>query len=316
MQYIPSVRGLRAFEAAGRSLSFVHAAQELNVTPGAISRQIQSLEAYLGAALFTRGHKRVELTPLGRDYLAGIAAPLERVAAATARIREQANAGPGDAAISVCAYPTFAIRWLIPRWSKFYDRRPDIDLRLTTTLNPADFERDDYDLAILVAAEDTRLGDQRSGGQRSRGLNRHKLLDVNVFPVCSPALAANIRTTDDLARQTLIHSAPRPRDWRRWLDAVGASGVDTGKGLHFESLNLGLHAAIEGIGVAMGIDALIADDLRSGRLVRPFADTPHDAAWRSGSPFHIVYPAEKASNPKLTAFRDWLLDEAGADGVK
>jgi LysR family glycine cleavage system transcriptional activator len=311
MQYIPSVSGLRAFEAAGRSLSFVHAARELNVTPGAISRQIQSLEAYLGAALFTRSHKRVELTPLGRDYLADIAAPLERVAAATARIRERANAGPGDAAISVCAYPTFAIRWLIPRWSKFYDQRPDIDLRLTTTLNPADFERDDYDLAILVAAENTR-----SAGQRNGGLNRHKLLDVNVFPVCSPALAADIHTTDDLAPHTLIHSAPRPQDWRRWLDTAGASGVDTSQGLHFESLNLALHAAIEGIGVAIGIDVLIRDDLRSGRLVRPFAETAHDAAWRSGSPFHIVYPTEKASNPKLTAFRDWLLDEAGAEGVK
>jgi LysR family transcriptional regulator, glycine cleavage system transcriptional activator len=313
MRHIPSATGLRAFEAAARSMSFVHAARELNVTPGAVSRQIQSLEVYLGADLFTRRHKQVDLTPLGRDYLADIAAPLERVAAATARIRDRAAVGTGAAAISICAYPTFAIRWLIPRWSRFYDRRPDIDLRLTTTLNPVDFERDDYDLAIVVAVENAR---HRGLTQNKPGLIQHKLLDVDVFPVCSPAVAADIHTPDDLARCTLIHSAPRPGDWRRWLDTVGETGVDANGGLHFESLNLALHAAIEDIGVAMGIDALIGEELRQGRLVRPFGDPRYGAAWRSGSPFHIVYPTEKASNPKLTAFRDWLLDEAGAVGVK
>jgi LysR family transcriptional regulator, glycine cleavage system transcriptional activator len=283
-------------------MSFVHAARVLNVTPGAISRQIQSLESYLGAPLFTRLHKRVELTPLGRDYLAEIAAPLERIAASTARIRDRANEGAGAATLSVCAYPTFAIRWLIPRWSRFYDHRPDIDLRLTTTLNTVDFDRDDYDLAILVAPRDAN----------TRGLTYQKLVEVDVFPVCSPKIAESLKSMEDLRRHTMIHNAPRPTDWRRWLDAVGAEDQESSGGLQFETLNMALHAAIEGIGVAIGVEALIGEEVRQGRLVRPFADPPLSAVRRSDSPFQIVYPAAKAQNPKLIAFCDWMLDETAA----
>ena len=287
-------------------MSFVHAARVLNVTPGAISRQIQSLESYLGAPLFIRLHKRVELTPLGRDYLADIAAPLERIAASTARIRDRANQNADTAALSVCAYPTFAIRWLIPRWSRFYDHRPDIDLRLTTTLNPVDFDRDDYDLAILVAPRDAN----------TRGLTFRKLVEVDVFPVCSPKIAASLTSLDDLRQHTMVHNTPRPTDWRRWLDSVGAEEMETSGGLRFETLNMALHAAIEGIGVAIGVEALIGDELRQGRLVRPFTNPPLSAVRRSDSPFQIVHPTAKAQNPKLIAFCDWMLDEAAAAGVK
>jgi LysR family transcriptional regulator, glycine cleavage system transcriptional activator len=289
-----------AFEAAGHNLSFVHAARVLNVTPGAISRQIQSLESYLGAPLFIRRHKWVELTPLGRDYLADIAAPLERITAATARIRDRAHEGSSVSALSICAYPTFAIRWLIPRWSRFYDHRPDIDLRLTTTLNPVDFNRDDYDLAILVAPENAN----------TRGMVFRKLINVDTFPVCSPKIAQTLRSIDDLQNHTMIHDGPRPTDWRRWLDAVGAEAIDASQGLRFETLNMALHAAIEGIGVAIGVEALIGDELRQGRLVRPFANATFPATRRSNSPFQIVYPSAKAANPNLTAFCDWMLDEA------
>ncbi len=292
MSDFPSVSGLRAFEAAARHLSFLHAARELNVTPGAVSRQIQALEEYLGAALFQRHHKRVELTPLGRDYIAEIRAPLLRIGTATKRIR----GGTGtQGAISICVYPTFAIRWLVPRWGRFYNRHPEIDVRLTTSLNPVDFTRDDYDLAVRVGEIDANWGRLRA----------HKLIDIEVFPVCSPDLAKKIRKPKDLAQQTLIHGAPRPEDWRLWLKKADVSLIDPEQGLRFESLNLCIQAAIEGIGVAMGIKGLIEDDLAQGRLVRLF-----DISRQSGRPFHLVYPQARENDLKLISFRDWVLEEA------
>ena len=296
MPNIPSTNALLAFRAAAQHLSFLQAAQDRNVTPGAISRQIQSLEQLLGTRLFLRRHKRVELTPQGRDYLAEIATPLDHLAAATARIQGEQSNG----AISICAYPTFAIRWLLPRWGRFYDRYPEIDVRLTTSLNPVDFNRDDYDLAIEVLAE----------GARPPGVHSRELMSVDTFPVCSPALAKRIREPGDLARQTLLHSTPRPTDWRRWLTAAGQPGLNGARDLRFESLNLAIQAAIEGIGVAIGIEALLQDDLQQGRLVRLF-----ETQRRSEHPFQIVYPAGKARDVRLIAFRDWLLEEANSRGA-
>lgn len=288
---LPAVTSLVAFEAAARALSFVVVARELHVTPGAVSRQIQALEEHLGARLFVRHHRRVELTPLGREYLTEIGPALDRIAAVTARLRGTSR----REAISICAYPTFAIRWLLPRWGRFYDRCPEIDVRLTTSLSPVDFARDDYDLAIQVLPE----------GRPLAGLRSEKLVDVVLFPVCSPALARKLARPEDLARQPLVHSAPRPLDWPRWLEEAGVTGVDATRGLRFESLNLAIHAAIEGLGVAMGVEALICDDLQQGRLVRPFAK-----ARRSRQPFHLVHPEARGSEPRVSAFRAWLLEEA------
>ncbi len=263
------------------------------MTPGAISRQIQGLEELLGTRLFHRHHKRVELTAEGRDYLAEITTPLDHLAAATARLQGERERG----AISICAYPTFAIRWLLPRWGRFYDRHPEVDVRLTTSLNPVDFNRDDYDLAIQVLAADARPA----------GLRCHQFLAIDTFPVCSPRLAERIAKPEDLAQQTLIHSGPRPTDWRRWLTAAGLPTLNGARELRFESLNLAIQAAIEGIGVAIGIEALFKEELEQGRLVRLFKIDR-----RSGHPFQIVYPDDKAADPRLIAFRDWLLEEAAA----
>jgi LysR family glycine cleavage system transcriptional activator len=251
------MRALSAFEASARHLSFLQAAAELHVTPGAVSRQIQALESLLGRPLFVRHHKRVELTRTGRDYLEDIRAPLSRIGEATARVQ----GADAEAALSICAYPTFAIRWFIPRWGRFYDRNPGLDVRLTTSLTPVDFERDEYDLAIQVAETD------------------------------APPPG---------------HGEPRPRDWARWLETAGVEGVEAEKGLHFESLNLAIQAAIEGLGVAIGIEALVREDLAEGRLIQPFAPLR-----RSRRAMHLLYPEAKAANPNLRAFRDWLLGEVG-----
>ncbi|MFT6559102.1 LysR substrate-binding domain-containing protein [Sneathiella sp.] len=292
MLTIPSISGLRAFEASCRYLSFNQAAEELNVTPGAVSRQIHSLEQFLGKTLFHRHHKRIELTAVGRQYLAEINLPLEKISAATNRLRSE----PRRNVISICAYPTFAIRWLIPRWAALYDAFPDLDIQLTTSLNPADFDEQNFDISIDVMT----MGSSRKGCQID------KLLDVETYPVCSPELAKEITCFDDLNKVTLLHESPRPTDWQRWAAAANISSLDTSRGMNFESANMALHAAIEGLGVVIGIDALVQEDIKKGRLVKLFSVTRV-----SHFPFQLVTQNRTVMHPKLQAVRQWLLEQAG-----
>jgi LysR family glycine cleavage system transcriptional activator len=295
MNRFPSVKSLQAFEASARRLSFLHAAAELNVTPGAVSRQIQALESLLGRQLFVRYHRKVALTRAGREYLSDVRDPLAQIAAATARLRGDA----GENALSICTYPNVAMRWFIPRWAGFYDRHPSINLRLTTSLAPVDFARDEYEVAIQVLTE---------GEAPPAGLCAHKIMEVVTMPVCAPALAARLKRPEDLSHVTLLHGDPRPKDWERWLAAAGVTDIDAAKGPRFESLNLSVQAAMDGLGAAIGIEALVREDLAAGRLVRPFTQ-----ARRSRRPLYLVYPQAKEFDPKLVAFRDWLLKEAAAD---
>lgn len=285
---LPPLNAVRAFECAGRHLSFLQAAEELGVTPGAVSRQIKALEENLGILLFERGHRSIALTRQGSDYHREIRDALERIAAAS----ESARGAARRATVSICSHPTFAIRWLVPLWGRFYDRHPEIDLQLTTSLAGVDFDREPFDACVRV------------GDGRWRGCHSMKLTEVDLFPVCSPAIARQLQTPADLDHVTLLHSAPRPADWRRWLDQIGVSGVVAEHGPIFESLNLAFQAAIEGAGVAMAIGALVTDDLSSGRLVAPF-----EQVRRSGSPFWLVWPERNKQNLRLRAFINWLAAE-------
>lgn len=290
----PSMRSLLAFEAAARHSSVLRAAEELNVTPGAVSRQVQALERLLGVELFRRGHRQLTLTRPGEEFLALVRPPLQGIGAAIRRVRRARD----RATVSVCAYPTFAIRWFIPRWSRFYDRHPGIDVRLTTSLSPVAFEQDGYDMAIQV------MGD----GGPAPAFAAHRLVDVETTPVCTPQMAAQLRDPADLRSVVLIHSDPRPQDWPRWLESVGAPAVDAGRGPRFESLNLAFQAAIEGLGVAMGIASLVEADVAEGRLALPFP-----ALSRVGKPMRLVYPADRLRHEPVRIFRDWLLAEAGRE---
>lgn len=293
MPPLPPLNALKTFESAARHLSFAHAATELHVTPGAVSRQVKALEDWLGGALFQRRHRQVDLTPLGRSYLDAVSGPLARIAEAT----ERALAGRIGRPLAICSYPTFALRWLVPRWGRFYDRHPDIDIQLTTSLNPVDFERDPFDAAV-------RVGEV---GSTWPGLDTLPLADVVLSPVCSPALLDGprpLRTIDDLRHHTRLHGAPRPRDWERWFEAVGEAPVPAASELTFDTLNLVIEAAIAGLGVAIGIRALIADDLAAGRLVQPFPQ-----ARVSRRPFQLVWPKSHGDDPRLAAYLDWLRTE-------
>lgn len=291
---LPPLNALRTFEVAGRHSSFLDAANELSVTPGAVSRQVKALEAWLGAELFHREHKQVVLTPLGRTYLDAIGPPIEALSRATERVVRNED----DRPLAIYCYPTFALRWLVPRWRGFYDAHPEIDVQLTTSLRPVDFAKDDYDAAIMVG---DRLGDRAD-------LVAHKLADVELIPVCSPELAQGVdalRTPADLAQYTLLHNAPRPDDWARWLDNAKVDSVRPDTGPRFDSLNLSIQAAIAGVGVGIAIRALVEEELASGQLIQPFGP-----ARLSSRPFFLTYPAHRRNDPRLNAFANWLNNEA------
>lgn len=292
---LPPLTALRAFEAAGRLGSFQAAADALHVTPGAISRQIKALEAELGTALFRREHRRVVLTETGAEFWRDVATAFERLRDASARAAAPAR----RPVLAVTAFPTFAVRWLIPRWGRFNDRHPEIDLQLATSLATVDLHRDAVDAVV------------RMGAPTDPDLDSLLLAQVDLFPVANPDFvrdAGPIRDARDLEHLTLIHSAPRPLDWRRWLADAGAGNVEPERNLRFESLNLAFQAAIEGIGIAMGIEALVRADLEAGRLVGPV-----DHVRRSGRAFHLVWRRDRGRDPRLRAFVDWLADEVGAE---
>jgi len=287
---LPSLQALRAFDAAARRLHFTHAAQELSVTPGAVSRQIQVLEAELGVRLFDRHPRNVALTDEGKAYAVEVAGALDRLELATNRIRVRPRMRP----LSVCAYPTFALRWLIPRWRAFQQMHPAIDLQLTTSLAVVDAVRDGFD-AVVRFSETVPTGEI--------GI---ELAPAEIFPVCSPALQGSLRKIEDLRRHALIESASRPRDWQRWFKAAGLAmdGKETNR-LKFESLSLAYQAAIEGVGLAMGIGCLIEDDLQMRRLVRPF-----DLVHRVPGAFYMLHAPGGRANPQLAALLDFLQNEA------
>ncbi|MCH9675392.1 MAG: transcriptional regulator GcvA [Gammaproteobacteria bacterium] len=291
---LPPLNPLRTFEAAARHVSFIAAAEELSVTPGAVSRQVKTLEEWIGAPLFQRRHKQVSLTSLGRSYLEAITPSLDAIALATANITEQSSRRP----LAIYSYPTFALRWLVPRWRRFYDAHPEIDVQLTTSLRPVDFARDNYDAAIMVG---DRLDKQDA-------LTALKLVEVELIPVCSPQLqddASKLQTPTDLTRHTLLHNAPRPHDWKRWLAHAAVEGVGATSGPRFDSLNLSIQAAIAGVGVAIAIRALVREELNQGQLIQPFGP-----ARTSRRPFYLVFPAWRAEDPRLRAFAEWLRSES------
>lgn len=291
MRRLPPLTALRAFEAAGRHLSFSQGADELNLTPSAISHQIKHLEAHLGVALFRRMHKRLSLTPAGEIYLQPLTECFDRIEAATARVAE----GAGSGALNVSLTPTFALRWLVPRLAGFQARHPDLEVRLSMNQALVDFRRDNVDMAI------------RYGNGDWPGLVAVLVLREDLVPVCSPALAAGdhpLQVPDDLRHFTLLHDLYRPDEWRMWLTAAGAPGVDPTRGLKFNSTTLALEAAIEGLGVAIVNPALIERDRKAGRLIVPI-----DFQLPLASGHYIVYPEEHRHDPRIQALQNWLLDE-------
>ena len=288
-RWLPSLNGLRAFEAAARHQSFTRAAEELNVTQTAVSHQIRTLEERLGLKLFDRHGRALRLTEAAENYLPSVRSAFDQLHDATERLIRR----DGDATLTVSTLTSFAAKWLVPRLGGFQDLHPEISIHITTSRVSVDFDRDDVDVAI------------RYGRGDWPGLRVDRLIGEDIFPVCSPKLLDGphpLGRPDDLASHTLLHVVGFREDWQVWLTAANVDGVDPSSGLRFDLIVNALQAAIDGLGVALGRTALVEGDLAAGHLVAPFdISLPIEAA------YYVVAPEQTADRPKIKAFREWLI---------
>lgn len=289
---LPSLSGLRAFEAAARHLSVTLAAGELNVTPGAVSLQIRDLEQSLGVRLFDRLPRRLRLTEDGEGYFKAMRSAFRLMREATEELLARAR----PATLSISCTPTFAAQWLVPRLPNFEERMPGVDIRISASNRLVDFVRDGVDIAI------------RHGFGRYEGLVSERLLDDDLVPVIAPALRETrpLDTPDDLINHVLIHDVHR-QDWRLWLEAMGVSEIDAMRGPVFTDSNGAIEAAKAGDGVGLVRLSLVAREIQERRLVAPFS-----RGVSTGLAYYIVYPPGALDRPAVTALRQWLIDEARA----
>ncbi|MBC7906766.1 MAG: transcriptional regulator GcvA [Rhodospirillaceae bacterium] len=289
---LPPLRSVRAFEAAARHLSFARAADELHVTPAAVSQQIKLLESHLGVALFKRG-THLSLTEPAMAALPLVSDAFDRLERAVERMRLGRESGP----LVVSAPPSFAARWLIPRMARFQARHPDIDLRLSASLKLVNFDTEDVDIAI------------RYGSGRYPGLHAEQLKAEAVVPVAHPRLAEKLKNVADLLDVTLLHNDAIDWDttypnWPAWLANAGVQVPSDLKPRRFDDFNLVLQATLAGLGVTLAWSTLVTEELSSGRLVALFPAQPLANA------YHLVCPAKHLENPKVAAFRAWAFEEA------
>jgi LysR family glycine cleavage system transcriptional activator len=291
---LPPLNALRAFEAAARHLSFTRAADELHVTQTAISHQIKALEERLAVRLFRRLPRGLLLTEEAQRYLPPVRDAFDQIAAAT----EQLGAGGSSGRLTVSVLPSFAAKWLVPRLGRFRATHPDLDLRISASSQLVDFARDDVDIAI------------RMGRGRYPGLRVDRLFGESMLPVCAPKLLSGahpLRRPEDLREHVLLHDDDHT-GWQLWLELAGVEGVDPTRGPIFTDSAMVVQAAAEGQGVALARRVLAAGDLAAGRLVQPFeVSLTHDLA------YYLVSPEATAEQPRIKAFRAWLLAEAEAD---
>ena len=296
MRRLPPLNALRAFEAAARHLSFTKAAGELHVTQAAVSHQIKALEEWLGLTLFKRQNRATLLTDAGQAYLPALREAFDRIHDATAKLKERDKGG----ALTVGTFTSFAAKWLVPRFGRFAAAHPDIEVRLAINDTFADFGGDSLDIAIRYSRGDWR------------GLHTQRLMTEVVFVVCSPRLLEGpepLRCPEDLAHHTLLHD-DLPEDWDTWLEAAGVGTVKARRELGFNHSEMVLQAAIDGLGVALGRSVLVADDLATGRLVKPF-----DLELPTQSAYYLVCPEGTQDRPKVKAFRDWVMSEVARDAA-
>lgn len=297
---LPPLNALRAFEAAARHGSFAKAADELAVTPTAISHQVRQLEDHLGVTLFERLPRGLRLSDAGRALAPDLTRGLDHLARAMGRLRDRPLAGT----LRVSVLPSFCMMWLTPRLIRFQRRYPEIDLDVMLDANRARFDdRDGVHVGIRYG-----VGDYP-------GLHVRRLMGESVFPVCAPALISGPRplcTPADLRHHTLLHDSclfdNEPwLSWRPWLQWLGVTGVDATRGTRFTDAHAEIQAAEHGLGVMLGRTALVFDSLQTGRLVRPFGmSRPADFI------YFAVAPPTVADDPMVAAFLDWVEEEATA----
>lgn len=304
------LNALNAFEVAARHESFSKAAEELNVTPAAVSQQIRMLEELLGVQLFHRLNRGLALTGAGKSGLQKLQHGFQSVNEAVQQIRAE----PSADSLDVWMAPSFASKWLMPRMHRFVEEHPSIDLRVSASGDLVDtnvsapslseeiLRKHDIDVAI------------RFGSGNYPGCRVEKLMNVTSLPMCSPALLNDelrpLRTPEDLVKHTLLHDETpyegRP-DWSSWLEAVGATQVDGTRGMRFNRVSLALAAAVESQGVVLTLEQLAANDLEMGRLVIPF-----DHRVRLQHAYHVISLENTTDDDRVVLFKQWLFREVQA----
>jgi LysR family glycine cleavage system transcriptional activator len=295
---LPPLNALRAFESAARHLNISRAADELSVTPGAVSQQIQNLEDYIGAALFKRTPRGLLLTDAAQTALPALREAFDRLAEAASLL----TAAVDGRRLTLTAPPSFAAKWLVPRLGRFEQAHPQVDVWLSADMEVVDLAGGDIDLAV------------RYGAGAYPGLETQRLMQETVIPVMSPELnvATPLHEPKDLAGLVLLHDGSPDADescpdWQMWLAARNIKGVDGTRGPRFNQSSLVIEAALSGRGVALAKRALAQDDLDAGRLVAPMAiSTSVDFA------YYVVHPKAKARLPQVKAFVAWILAEGAA----
>ena len=294
MPRLPPLNALRAFEATARHLSMKEAAGELAVTPGAISQLVRGLEERLGARLFRRANRSLALTEAGQSYFAPIRHAFRQIGEATRRLQAMPQAGM----LTVSAPPAFAASWLVPRLGLFSTRHPDIELSIVTTRRLANFSADGVDIAI------------RHGLGRYPGLRCDRIATIAMIPVCGPDFLASAahhepKAPADLLGLRLLQDAER-QDWALWFQAQGVEDITRTalSGISFDDQILLMRAAASNQGIALVTETLARPELECGNLVRVL-----EVDWPQEFAYWLVGPRATADQPKVVAFRDWLLDE-------
>jgi LysR family glycine cleavage system transcriptional activator len=289
---LPPLNAVRAFEAAARSASFTSAAQELCVSQGAVSRHVAILEDWLNVKLFVRVHRGIELTAQGSTYFRMVKTAFDQIEAGA----RQLKLNPDDRLLRLKLPPTFAMRWLVPRLARFHAEQPKIDVQITTSHQPADFDREDVDVSIY------------SWPAAPAGPGYRRLFGEVLLPVCAPGLLTQcgpLKVPEDLANHVLLCSINRPLDWPAWLAATPELAIDGNGGVKFENAALAYQAAVDELGVMMAQYAFVEDDLRTGRLVAPLA--LHVSTPRA---YFLASHPNRLQAERVLAFEEWILKEA------
>jgi LysR family glycine cleavage system transcriptional activator/LysR family transcriptional regulator of beta-lactamase len=284
MRRLPSLNGLRAFEAAARHGSFVAAGQELNVTQAAISRMVRLLEARLGFPLFERLPNGLALTAQAKALQPSLTTAFDSIASSVAQV----SAMRTTPVLTIGVGPSFATRWMIPRLASLYREHPELEVRLATggAINPF---RDDWTCGILLGNGDWPE------------LVAEPLFSADLFPVCAPSVAKRLGKPSDLMRESLLQVTHSPEDWPLWLAAAGVKKRRAALGPSFANYGMALQAALDGVGIAIGLRPYVEDDIAGGRLVAPFSlSVPMGRAW------YLVYRSFRETDPGLIAFRHCL----------
>lgn len=294
---LPPLNPLKAFESAARNCSLTLAAEEMNVSQVAISRQVKVLEDYFEVTLFRRLHRGIELTDEGKQLYEGITKAFQDIGNAARRVSRRGQKG----ILAIQSYTTFSQRWLIPRLMDFHDRHPTIEVRLSSSTAPVDFATHNLDAAI------------RSGCGNWNDLNFEQLARIELIPICSSALREKLglQSPKDLSRARLLHSMARPNDWAVWLKHFGVD-IDPAAGLRFENSALAYEAATLDIGVAIAIKVFVKSQLAIGSFVAPFPES----TCQIDDGYYITWPKDQAPSHPLDKFLEWIretmADENGA----